>query len=278
MTSSIDNLEIVTTPTFDWLAQNAKACKSQLLVGSPYVNSGILDLIDLVPKEVDRTLVTRTDLRDFAVGASNLDTLCSLANGGMVVRSLRNLHAKMYIFDCTSALVTSANATVPGMYRNLECGLATKEENSAKQLASLLLKGLGSNRRPVEIKPERLEGMRASVEAIKVTLPVTPFAQNAQYHSQENAPAIEAYFSITDDAALVEGFQGWTRLTLKGVLVMPEGGFQVSDLLAVCGPMAAKEYPKNQNVRPKLRQQLQILRDLGLVEFLGKGFYQRTVN
>ena len=59
---------------------------------------------------------------------------------------------------------------------------------------------------------------------------------------------------------------------------MPDSGFQISDLLAVCSPMAAREYPRNQNVRPKLRQQLQILRDLGLVEFLGKGFYRRTMN
>jgi type II restriction enzyme len=32
-------------------------------------------------------------------------------------------------------------------------------------------------------------------------------------------------------------------------------------------------YPKNQNVKPKIRQQLQVLRDVGLIEFLGKGVY-----
>jgi type II restriction enzyme len=32
-------------------------------------------------------------------------------------------------------------------------------------------------------------------------------------------------------------------------------------------------HPKNQNVRPKIRQQLQVLRDLGLLRFGAKGNY-----
>ena len=33
-------------------------------------------------------------------------------------------------------------------------------------------------------------------------------------------------------------------------------------------------YPGNQNVRPKIRQQLQVLRDQGYLEFLGRGRYR----
>lgn len=35
------------------------------------------------------------------------------------------------------------------------------------------------------------------------------------------------------------------------------------------------KHPKNRNVRPKIRQQLQVLRDLGLVEFVTPGVYRR---
>lgn len=35
-------------------------------------------------------------------------------------------------------------------------------------------------------------------------------------------------------------------------------------------------FPDNNNVRPKIRQQLQVLRDAGLVEFLGGGQYRRV--
>ena len=182
----------------------------------------------------------------------------------------------MYIFDGV-ALVTSANATVSGLHRNLECGLATKDKAVVSQLASSLLKGFGAKRYPPEVKLEDLEALKASVEAIKVTLPALYFAADTHDYSEDNAPAIEASFSIADEIALIEGFKGWTRLTLEGVLEMPGSGFQMPELLAVCEPVAARVYPKNRNVRPKLRQQLQILRDLGLVEFLGNGFYRRTI-
>ena len=33
-------------------------------------------------------------------------------------------------------------------------------------------------------------------------------------------------------------------------------------------------YPGNQNVRPKIRQQLQVLRDQGYLDFVGRGRYR----
>lgn len=35
-------------------------------------------------------------------------------------------------------------------------------------------------------------------------------------------------------------------------------------------------YPNNNNVRPKIRQQLQFLRDMGYIEFVSRGNYRRT--
>ena len=36
----------------------------------------------------------------------------------------------------------------------------------------------------------------------------------------------------------------------------------------------SKIYPANLNIRPKIRQQLQVLRDSGYLEFLGNGRYR----
>jgi type II restriction enzyme len=33
-------------------------------------------------------------------------------------------------------------------------------------------------------------------------------------------------------------------------------------------------HPKNSNIRPKIRQQLQVLRDIGVVRFISPGRYQ----
>ena len=152
------SLQVVTTPTFDRLAEYAQSCTRRMLVSSPYVNNGIKDLTSMVSPGVSRILITRTDLRDFAVGSSSLDTLCSLASEGVVIRSVSNLHAKVYIFDDAAALVTSANATTAGMWRNLECGLSTDDRCVVKQLTESLLSGFGLGAKPSQHEAKRTGG------------------------------------------------------------------------------------------------------------------------
>jgi len=41
-----------------------------------------------------------------------------------------------------------------------------------------------------------------------------------------------------------------------------------------CEPKLKALHPNNQNVRPKIRQQLQVLRDLGLLRFGARGSYE----
>lgn len=159
MNTNDNGLEIVTTPTLDWLVEHAKDCRVCLLIGCPYVSNAIIGLTQEVCREVPRTLVTKTDLRDFATGASNLDSLCALARDGVTVHSLANLHAKIYVFDDSSALVTSANATYGGMYHNLECGLGTNDRCVVERLANSLLGGLGANRPPYKIGIRELEAL-----------------------------------------------------------------------------------------------------------------------
>lgn len=267
------NLQVVTTPTFDWLGECASVCSSRLLIGSPYVNDGIIKLTEMVSQDVSRTMVTRTDLRDFAAGSSNLGTLCTLAKAGVAVYGLGALHAKMYIFDDTCALVTSANATTSGMWRNLECGLSTDDRGTVKKLADFLMQGLGANAPPSRMNHRDLENLYGPLEAIKATLPEPP-----RIMPDDADPASDITYSISDVEMLLKGFTGWRRLTLEGVLTMPESGFYLKDLVEVCGSGAAKKYPRNRHVPDKLRQQLQILRNLGMVEFVSPGHYRRTMS
>ncbi len=272
-TRNTAGLQIVLTPTFDWLAEQAKACSVRLLIGSPYVSGGIINLTNIVGAEVSRTLVTRTDLRDFATGSSSLDTLCCLARGGTRIRNLsERFHAKMYIFDQSSALVTSANATFSGLYRNLECGIGTTDELVVSQLAQHLLSGFGEGP-STELNLRQLNALHAAVEAIKVTIPKPPHEPPT---SGEKVVS-RAVFTISDQQVLLSGFSGWRRLTLRGVLEMPDE-FRLQDFYDVWEREAAAEYPNNHNVRAKLRQQLQLLCGLGLIDRVSPGQYRRTMN
>jgi type II restriction enzyme len=66
--------------------------------------------------------------------------------------------------------------------------------------------------------------------------------------------------------------RGWTLDVLNVVRSLGQTKFKLADVYESAGELA-KLHPANRHVRDKIRQQLQVLRDLGLLEFLGDGEY-----
>lgn len=67
--------------------------------------------------------------------------------------------------------------------------------------------------------------------------------------------------------------RGWTLLTLRMVRALGVKEFSLADVYELESQFGAA-YPNNRHVRDKIRQQLQILRDLGLLVFEGRGEYR----
>lgn len=65
----------------------------------------------------------------------------------------------------------------------------------------------------------------------------------------------------------------WTTLTLSIIRILGKPEFQLSELYDREGQFAVA-YPGNRHIRAKIRQQLQILRDLGVLSFEGRAFYR----
>lgn len=66
--------------------------------------------------------------------------------------------------------------------------------------------------------------------------------------------------------------RAWTTLTLSAIRNLGKVEFDLSELYAM-EPFFAQVYPNNRHIRPKIRQQLQVLRDLGILRFEGPGKY-----
>ena len=67
--------------------------------------------------------------------------------------------------------------------------------------------------------------------------------------------------------------RGWTLDVLRIVQSLHKDEFTLADVYAHADALA-KLHPDNRHVRDKIRQQLQVLRDLGRLEFLGGGRYR----
>lgn len=73
-------------------------------------------------------VITRFNLNDFARGVSDLSALRLLLEHQAAIHGVQNLHAKVYLFGDTRAIVTSANLTLAALERNHEFGFVTDND------------------------------------------------------------------------------------------------------------------------------------------------------
>jgi len=67
--------------------------------------------------------------------------------------------------------------------------------------------------------------------------------------------------------------RGWLIEVMKCIESVGKREFEIDDVYAFDQHLS-RLYPDNQNVRPKIRQQLQYLRDRGYLDFVGRGQYR----
>lgn len=261
---------IVISPTHDWLVKGVEECTSSFCISSPYVGSYLSNLVLRLDARVSLTLLTRTTLADFASNASDLDTVQAIAGRAGSILSLSSLHAKVYVVDQTRALITSANSTFSGMHRNRECGFEVTRRSDIESLNTFINTGFGSSPLPQRWTADDLEQLRLPVERLRATIPRIP-----KLRGQEVETLRRFRLPRREYRELIRGFSGWLKLTLEGISRLGMDEFTMDEVMAACAPLAAMRFPDNRHVREKLRQQMQRLRDIGLVLFLGGGRYER---
>jgi len=69
----------------------------------------------------------------------------------------------------------------------------------------------------------------------------------------------------------------WRYAVLEMVRSFQGEDFNLNELYKFV-PSLAKHYPSNYNIESKIRQQLQVLRDLGVVEFVSRGHYRERMS
>jgi type II restriction enzyme len=67
--------------------------------------------------------------------------------------------------------------------------------------------------------------------------------------------------------------RGWLLEVMKCVETLGKREFQLDEMYAF-ETRLSRLYPDNQNVKPKIRQQLQYLRDCGYLDFVSRGVYR----
>jgi len=91
--------------------------------------------------------------------------------------------------------------------------------------------------------------------------------------SMSQATVRSKYEQIRPFSSLNVNVRGWTLDVLRIVRCIGRTTFFLKDVYAYEETLGTA-YPENRHLRPKIRQQLQVLRDLGYITFEGRGCYR----
>lgn len=108
------------------LSAAIRADPSELRIVCPFIKKGALKHL-LSHRSGNIQVITRFNLPDFADGVSDIEALRLLLDAGADIRGIRNLHAKLYVFGTSRAIVTSANLTRAALSRNREFGVVADD-------------------------------------------------------------------------------------------------------------------------------------------------------
>jgi len=181
-------------------------------------------------------------------------------------------HPKMYLManqSTGSIVVGSSNLTAAGLSHNAEANIFIRDRVDSEVFTD----AQGSY---VRLK---FDGRRIPDEQFLAIYE----EKSRQFKSSERKRQTRELKSI--NSALEENFIvlpkprptrkdliGWLALVYEN---LPSGEFTNDDVYSNEDIFRA-QYPENQNIRAKARQQLQFLRDLGLVESIERGVWRKT--
>jgi len=92
---------------------------------------------------------------------------------------------------------------------------------------------------------------------------------------RQKACVRENYARVRPFALLDSRIRGWALDVLTLIRSMSQRRFALKDVYRFEASLS-RLHPGNQHVRPKIRQQLQVLRDMGLLNFVERGVYEVT--
>jgi len=254
-------IKITTLPIYDEFLQMCADAHQNIMLCAPFVKREIIDdIFSITDRRLSMQLITNINLQSFHRRASDLDAIEKFISNGSVY-NCTTLHAKLYIFDNKKCIITSANLTMPGLRKNLECSMLTDDldlvGSSVYEYNSII-----KDNRVGKITPQ-------SISDIEKILKKIPPVQKIEYPQFDLSGTYES-----DINSIAKSLTGWKQSVFILLNTMQEDIFSSREVKIIAEQLK-EAYPDNHNREAKVRQVLQQLRDIGLIEFTSPGIYRR---
>lgn len=265
-------IRIVKSPWQNVFVDLLGRSQEKVYLASPFIKRQTAGLIaDTICKGKDFRYINSFKLANFHRGASDLEALRILHGRGFKQKNVHNLHAKLFIFD-NEAVITSGNLTPGGLRNNLEYGVLL-QGNLVEEITGDYLKIFEDPENPYITTTviNKAENILRSVprEGGKgMTV-----ADEALFEEMLNDENVEEKFD-GGTKSIISNLTSWKKDVFECLLEVQGNNFTVENIYSF-EKRLQRRHPNNRNIRPKIRQQLQYLRDIGLVEFTKPGQYKK---
>jgi hypothetical protein len=130
-------IQVLTTALRDEFDELLDDVRSRVRIVSPFIGLHTAQRLadQISEKHIDAELITRFSRADFFKGVSSLGGLQLLDAAGTRIMAVRNLHAKLFIFDSATVIIGSSNLTEGGLVHNLEINVIVQDEEAVVQQA-----------------------------------------------------------------------------------------------------------------------------------------------
>lgn len=263
-------MRILTTPWKNELLELIADSEQSIKITSPFVKESICrELINAKKSNAEVYLITSFRLPSIYSGSLDLSALELIMSNKGRVKNFSKLHSKIYLFDDKQAVITSSNLTAGGLLKNFEYGILTDDPNIISEICKDF-QSLWDGENTGNIR-------RTDIDLVKGILAGLPKIETVKFPTFSiDTDSPEQNFDVLkiSNNVVQSSLSGWKLEVFNCLNKITTQNFTLNDVY-VFENYLQQTYPINRNIKDKIRQQLQYLRDLGLVEFLGAGSYRK---
>ena len=173
------------------------------------------------------------------------------------------MHAKIYIFDDEKFVISSSNLTFGGLVKNYEYGIFSNDKDFSQNVVHDFNQ-IFDNEKTFEVNSENISQAKQIIEI-------------AQKNLEIDLKIIEKeknYLNFISTNSITNSLKGWKK-EIFIVLNLDKNQFFDLEEIYFYENYFKKIYPENKFIKDKIRQTLQYLRNIGLIEFVADGKYKK---
>lgn len=176
-------------------------------------------------------------------------------------------HPKLYLFNNgknVKSIIGSSNLTVGGLKKNIEVNVVIEASIDDEIISDAYDTYNRLKYHPQRVLPDQ-EFVDIYTQLAKLQKQQNQNLKKNTEYASLNKRFLEKSKSLQKPKVTKKDLVGWLNNIYK---LIPDNEFTTQQAYKYESDLA-KLYPNNQNIRPKIRQQLQVLRDMGVIKHLG---------